>query len=110
MPQGVLRTDRGIGVLSLGNFLLRPDYSMPPKARRSVVATLSITPDTLALTLRPIRIEPSGKPTVPSADEASVNEIAVLSSQHGTAVEVRDGVGYLTVERRRPRSSDRAGQ
>jgi len=102
VPQGILQSNGGIALLSLGNFLFRPDYPMPEKAHRSMLAKVTISPDSLTLAVLPLRLDDSGRPRVPSSQEASqiLRDIASLSAALGTYVEIRGDIGYVTVQRR----------
>ena len=103
VPQGILQSNGGVALLSLGNFLFRPDYRMSEKAHRSMVAKMTISSNGLIIALSPLRLDDSGRPRLPSAEDALkiLGEIATLSAALGTTVEIREGIGYVTVPRRR---------
>lgn len=103
VPQGIVQSNGRLGLLSLGNFLFRPDYRMPEAAHRSVMARLVISPDAVALTLVPLRLDDSGRPRVPQTQEAAriLQDIVLLSAALGTSVEIRGDLGYVEVQRRR---------
>ncbi len=103
VPQGILQGNGGVALLSLGNFLFRPDYRMSEKAHRSMVAKVTISSNGIIVALLPLRLDDSGKPQVPSGEEALkiLGDIATLSAALGTTVEIREGIGYVTVQRRR---------
>ncbi len=103
VPQGIFQSNGRVALLSLGNFLFRPDYQMPEKAHRSMVAKVTISPDSLTLALLPLRLDEFGRPQIPSSRDASriLREIVALSSSLGTNVEIRGDIGYVKVQRRR---------
>jgi len=100
-PQGVMVRGGGIGLLSLGNFLFRPDYEMPGKAHRSVVAEVAVHGDRTDLTLHPFRLDAAGRPGVPAPEDARkiLRRIADLSRDLGTSLEIRDGAARLSAPR-----------
>jgi len=75
---------------------------MPEKAHRSMLAKVTISPDSLTLAVLPLRLDDSGRPRVPPSQEASqiLRDIATLSAALGTYVEIRGDIGYVTVQRR----------
>lgn len=94
MLQGVLEGDRGIGLTSLGNFLFRTDYRMPPTARRSAVALLAIGSGFPEMTLHPIELDPGGRPrpATGTTGESILRETAWLSEAFDTRLNiVKDG-------------------
>ncbi len=103
VPHGILVSDGRVGLLSLGNFLFRPDYRMPEPAHRSVLARLTISSDSLGVALMPLRLDDSGRPGIPRPEEATqiLQGIATLSTALGTSVEIRGDLGHVTVQRRR---------
>ncbi len=101
-PQGIIRNDKGgVALLSLGNFLLRPDYKMPEKGHRSILADFTISDDRLRLSIVPLRLDISGRPQVASGEEADIilNRIVFLSNHPGTAIEIRRGRGVIETPR-----------
>jgi hypothetical protein len=103
VPQGVFESNGGVALLSLGNFLFRPDYQMPKKAYHSIMAKMTLSPNSLTLSLLPLRLDDSGRPRIPGALEASeiLRDIAALSAMLGTRVEIYGGIGYVTIRRQR---------
>lgn len=103
VPQGVYEKDGKIALLSLGNFLFQPGYEMPEAAHRSLIALVKISPTNVALTLQPVRLDDSGRPRIPTSSDAMqiLSDIASLSTEFGTTVEIREGIGYVTVPRQR---------
>ena len=101
VPQGILQSNGRVALLSLGNFLFCPDYQMPEKAYRSIMAKLTISSDSITIALVPLTLDYSGRPQVPQHQEASqtLRDIATLSAALGTTVEIREETGYVTVKR-----------
>jgi poly-gamma-glutamate capsule biosynthesis protein CapA/YwtB (metallophosphatase superfamily) len=101
VPHGVVTHHGGIGLLSLGNFLFRPDYGMSEPAHRSVIAHISVYPDRLVVALHPLRLDDGGRPTIPSDTDALriLDAIASDSSRLGTGLEIWERVGYVIAER-----------
>ncbi len=101
VPQGILQSNGGVALLSLGNFLFRPDYQMPEKAHRSIMAKITISSNSITIALSPLRVDDFGRPQVPPPQEASqtLRDIATLSAALGTTVEIRGDIGYTTVRR-----------
>jgi len=101
--QAVIERHGRLGLLSLGNFLLRPDYRMPERAHRSVIAKLIVSRETIHLDLIALRLDDFGRPYVPSGDDgtAIVSDVAAQSEQLGTNLTVDTGVARVMVERTR---------
>ena len=101
IPQGIMVSDGRIALLSLGNFLFRPDYQMPKEAHQTIMAKVTISPDSLSLALLPLILDDSGRPRVPPPKEASqiLRHIADLSAEFGTTIKIREQTGYITVPR-----------
>lgn len=101
VPQGILERNGRLAMLSLGNFLFHPDYPMPQRARRSLAVKITVSPDEFNLTLLPFIIDDSGKPRIPSSKQASriLNDVATLSAEFGTTVEISGDRGYVNVQR-----------
>jgi len=101
VPQGILQSNGGVALLSLGNFLFRPDYEMTEKAYRSIIAKVTISSDSITIALLPLRLDYSGRPQVPPPQEASqtLRDIATLSEALGTTVEIRGNIGYTEIKR-----------
>jgi len=102
VPQGILESNGGVALLSLGDFLMRPDYEVPEKAKRSMIAEVVISKKTIEVRIVPIRLDHWGHPIVPMPWDASwiLSEVAELSEHLGTKVTVGDGIGRVTVQRR----------
>jgi hypothetical protein len=101
IPQGIIVSNGGIGLLSLGNFLFCPDYEMPDGAYDSVIVKITISSDNLNLTLFPLRLDASGKPGIPEEEKTLeiLNHIAGLSSTFGTIIDIEGETGYIEVQR-----------
>jgi poly-gamma-glutamate synthesis protein (capsule biosynthesis protein) len=110
-PQGIIKNEKGVALLSLGNFLFRPDYEMAEKARNSLLADFMISSDRSEVAIVPLRLDISGRPRVASGDEAGdiLNGIARLSDQLGTKLEIRGEKGYLETKRMPKKSSRTTG-
>ncbi len=100
-PQGIIRNSKGIAVLSLGNFLLNPDYNLPEKGRRSVLADFTISNDSLRLAVVPLRLDILGIPQVSLQEDAKIilNRIVSLSEEVGSVLEVRGERGYVEMQK-----------
>jgi poly-gamma-glutamate capsule biosynthesis protein CapA/YwtB (metallophosphatase superfamily) len=97
-PQGVLLEANGVGLLSLGNFMFRPDYTMPPGARQGLLGLLEVSDEGVVETrLYPIEVTGEGLPVL--ADKAASREILALvgrlSDDYGTTIAVQDGFGLV---------------
>ncbi len=103
VAQGILQSEGGLGLLSLGNFLFRPDYQMPELAHRSVIARMTLSAGSIHLALLPLTLDGSGRPRPAGDPEASaiLRGIAALSAELGTTANIREGTGYVNVQRRR---------
>jgi len=100
-PQGIIINNKGIALLSLGNFILRPDYYMPEKGHRSILADFAISNDSLRLAIVPLRLDSLGISRVALQEDARIilNRIVSLSDQLGTALEMREERGYIEMQR-----------
>ncbi len=103
-PQGITGGNKGIALLSLGNFLMRPDYSMPEEGYRSFLADFTISNDSTRLAVVPLRLDIRGIPQVVSQKDVTdakmiLSRIVALSYQLGTTVEMRDEKGYVEIKR-----------
>lgn len=101
VPQGILRSDRGVALLSLGNFLMHPDYSMPEKGYRSVLADFMISNDRLKLAIVPLRLDTRGIPRITSKEDGGfiLNRIVSLSDELGTTLQIQGERGYFEIQR-----------
>ncbi|MBI1731077.1 CapA family protein [Candidatus Acetothermia bacterium] len=103
VPQGLLVRGSRVALLSLGDFLFRPDYAVPELAHNSVLAQMAITPEKISISLVPLRMDERGQPQIPTSKEgeAILKEIARLSREQNTSIEIHDGIGYVEVQRTR---------
>jgi hypothetical protein len=103
VPSGILQSNGRVALLSLGNFLFRPDYWMPENAHDSLIVKVTVSPDSLTLSLFPFKIDDYGKPRIPSPQEASkiLQDISTLSNLLGTTVNITGESGYVKVKRQR---------
>jgi len=101
VPQGILVSQGRVALLSLGNFLFRPDYLMPERAHDSLMARITIFPDRLSVALIPLRLDDAGWPSAASTQKASeiLIRLAELSAELGTTVDILGETGYLEVQR-----------
>jgi gamma-polyglutamate biosynthesis protein CapA len=102
MPQAIGATKAGnLAFFSLGNFILRPDYTMPPLAHTTIVPKIDIYADnTVNVTIYPVRIDNDG---IPHLEEKSNNEIisriAKDSDKFYTSLKIHDNLGLLSIKR-----------
>jgi capsule synthesis protein PGA_cap len=102
MPQAIAATKGGnLAFFSLGNFILRPDYTMPPLAHTTIVPKIDIyANNTVNVTIYPVRIDNDG---IPHLEEKSNNEIisrvAKDSDKFNTSLKIHDNLGLLSVKR-----------
>jgi len=101
VPQGIIVSDGRVALLSLGNFLFRPDYQMPEQAHQSIMAKITIFADSISITLLPLMLDDSGRPKVPPSKEASqiLRNIADLSAKLGTTIKISKQTAHITVHR-----------
>ena len=101
VAHGVLARNGGIGMLSLGNFILGTGYNMPPEAQESLLAKLRVRETRLELELVPLMLDDDGWPRAASRDEAGeiLRHVERTSLEMGTRLEVSDGRASLRVDR-----------
>lgn len=104
VPQGVLQTEDGVALLSLGNFIFSPGYDMPDGASRSLVARIRVDADTIAVDLLPFRLADSGWPSPAQPDDARriSFDLMRLSAELGTQLGATSQ-GARVVYSRRPK-------
>jgi hypothetical protein len=73
---------------------------MPKKAHSSLITKITISPEKMTLALLPLMLDSSGKPKIPTPEQAFsiLSNIAHLSAKLETNVVVKNNVGYVTVE------------
>ncbi len=101
VPQAVMTRDNKVALLSLGNFLFHPDYRMRDDARNALLAKVAIGEGGFEVSLIPIRLDGSGKPTLPSPREALslLQNIEELSREFGTRLTMSNGAARVEVAR-----------
>ncbi|MEJ2696735.1 MAG: CapA family protein [Candidatus Sulfobium sp.] len=101
VPQGIIKSERGVALLSLGNFLFHPDYQIPEKGRRSILADFTVSDDSLKLAIVPLRLDVTGIPRTASEEDAAaiLKRISILSAQLGTTLQIRGERGYVEMRR-----------
>jgi len=98
MLQAVKADEKKLAVFSLGNFMLRPDYTMPPNAHNSMIAIIEIDERKVRQCyLYPIRLDADGIPRLPTRAEARIilSNMADLSEPFGTQIEIEKWVGVI---------------
>lgn len=96
MPQAVMVKDGKLAFFSLGNFILRPDYEMPPLAHTAIVTRVNLYADRTDVTIYPLRIDDDGIPHIEEGDEKIISRIAIASKKFDTFVDVRDNLGHIS--------------
>ncbi len=102
MPQAIATTEGGnLAFLSLGNFILRPHYTMPPLAHTTIVPKIDIyANNTVNVTIYPVRIDNDG---IPHLEEKTNNEIISRtvkdSFEFSTRITSNNNSGLLSVKR-----------
>ena len=101
VAHAVLTRNGGIGLLSLGNFILGTGYNMPPEAQQSLLAKLRVQEGRLELELVPLMLDDDGWPRAASRDEAGeiLRHVERTSLELGTRLEVTNGRASLRVDR-----------
>jgi len=96
MPQAIMVKDGKIAFFSVGNFILRPDYEMPPLAHTTIFPRIEFYPDRIDVTIYPVKIDNDGIPHFDKSGEI-ISRIASDSKDFNTVVEIRDNLGYLSI-------------
>jgi capsule synthesis protein PGA_cap len=102
MPQAIAATKGGnLAFFSIGNFILRPDYTMPELAHTTIVPQIDIyANNTVNVIIYPVRIDDDG---IPHLEEHSNNDIisriAKDSDEFSTSIIIHDNLGLLAVKR-----------
>ncbi len=99
-PQGVLVEEGGLAFLSLGNFMFRPDYTLPSEARRSFLALVELSMSdgqVQRALLYPLEITGEGLPVWARGSVAQeiLELIGRLSAEYGVELDVQDGFGVV---------------
>ena len=101
IPQAIGATEAGnLVFFSLGNFILRPNYIMPPLAYKTIVPRLDIMENnTINLSIYPVIID---KEDIPHLEENKNNDIISRivkdSGNFYTSIKIRDKLGFLSVK------------
>lgn len=102
VPQGIWVKDGKIAFLSLGNFMLKPDYQMPDRALNSMIAIIDIHKGgNWKITIHPIKLGQKGTPVLPNQSDslAILSKISKLSQPFNTKLEIIHGLGVINVQR-----------
>jgi poly-gamma-glutamate synthesis protein (capsule biosynthesis protein) len=100
LPQGVVTEAGGAGFLSLGNFLFRPDYAMPPEAHQSLLALVEMDGSRLAeARLYPLELTSDGPPVLAHGQTSRqiLELVSGLSQEYGGSIGLQDGFGVVQV-------------
>lgn len=96
MPQAIMVEDGKIAFFSVGNFILRPDYEMPPLAHTTIFPRIEFYQDRIDVTIYPVKIDNDGIPHFDNSGEI-ISRIASDSKDFNTFLEIRDNLGYLSI-------------
>lgn len=90
MVQGVMTEGTSVALLSLGNFLFNTDYVMPMEAHDSVIASLQLGTEPMAVTFIPVELSRTGLPYLPPAHVGLtiLYDLQYLSRRFDTAIEI----------------------
>jgi poly-gamma-glutamate capsule biosynthesis protein CapA/YwtB (metallophosphatase superfamily) len=92
-PQGVVADAGGVGFLSLGNFLFRPDYTMPPEAHQSLLAVVAMADSRVVESrLYPLELTSDGLPVLARGQTSRqiLELVSGLSQEHGGVISLQD--------------------
>ena len=98
MPQAVMGGNGKLAFFSLGNFIFRPDYRMPPLAYTSIVPHITILNDLVSATIYPIKIDYNGIPSLDQGNE-TIRRIADASRAFNTILKIEGNIGQLSTAR-----------
>lgn len=101
-PQGVLVEGEGLAFLGLGNFMFRPDYTMPPEAHESLLAVIEVDDGSVRETrLYPLKVTEEGLPllALPPVSQEILEVVDRLSAEYGTGIAAQDGFGVVETSR-----------
>jgi poly-gamma-glutamate capsule biosynthesis protein CapA/YwtB (metallophosphatase superfamily) len=94
LPQGVVTDAGGVGFLSLGSFLFRPDYTMPPEAHQSLLALVRMDDSRVAeARLYPLELTSDGLPVLAGGQTSRqiLELVSGLSHEYGGTISLQDG-------------------
>lgn len=108
MPQAIKKvstedaTGEKLAFFSIGNFILRPDYIMPPEAHKTIVPKLEINKETnlMNVTIYPVRINNDGIPNLEEKENKNIIHKIVITSQEefNTSINVLDNTSQINVK------------
>ena len=98
IPQALMARNGKLAFFSLGNFVFRPNYTMPRLAYTSFVPKISFSKDRTEATIYPITIDNLGIPHIDHGNE-TISRIAKASQQFNTHLEIVNNIAYLLVAR-----------
>ena len=98
MPQAIMITKEGkLAFFSLGNFIFRPDYQMPPLAHTTILPKINLYNDNkMIVEVYPVKIDAGGIPYLEENTRDITSRIAEDSENFGTLIELNGNVGYLS--------------
>jgi len=98
IPQAVMAKNGKLAFFSLGNFIFRPDYRMPPSAYMSVVPRITFSRDRVYVSIHPVIIDYNGIPS-PDHSNTTIRKIAQASQAFDTILEITGNTGQLSIAR-----------
>ncbi len=101
IPQAIMVKDGKLAFFSLGNFVFRPDYEMPPLAYTTIVPRINVYKDKIEITIYPARIDRLGVPHLVN-DEQIISRIAKASREFNTTLRIYDNLGHASILRNIP--------
>lgn len=101
MPQAIMITKEGkLAFFSLGNFIFRPDYQMPPLAHTTILPKINLYNDNkMNVEVYPVKIDAGGIPYLEENTRDITSRIAEDSENFGTLIELHGNVGYLSTNK-----------
>jgi poly-gamma-glutamate capsule biosynthesis protein CapA/YwtB (metallophosphatase superfamily) len=102
MPQAIMTSKGGkLAFFSLGNFIFRPDYKMPPLAYTTILPKINLYKDNkMDVEAYPVKIDAGGIPHLEEANTTDIiSRIAEDSKQFDTLIDLHGNVGYLPSSR-----------
>ena len=99
IPQAVMVKDGKLAFFSLGNFIFRPDYTMPPLAHTTIFPRIDLYADRIDVTIYPIIIDDDGIPHIHKGSDI-ISRIANASEELNTFLDVRNNLGHISVSRK----------
>jgi poly-gamma-glutamate capsule biosynthesis protein CapA/YwtB (metallophosphatase superfamily) len=104
MPQAIMITKGGkLAFFSLGNFIFRPDYEMPPLAHTTILPKINLYKDNkMDVEVYPVKIDAGGIPYLGEEENTKdkiISRIAENSKKFDTLIDLRGSIGYLSSNR-----------